>query len=56
MGDFHNKFIDLHESGNLVKPEIPASVYANLVLRGWSKDINGKSFRYSADELKSYLD
>uniref|UniRef100_A0A060T289 ARAD1C27104p n=1 Tax=Blastobotrys adeninivorans TaxID=409370 RepID=A0A060T289_BLAAD len=56
MGDFHNKFIDLHKSGNLVKPEIPASVYANLVLRGWSKDINGKSLRYSVDELKSYLD
>lgn len=48
------RFTDLHELGQLVAPEEPAAVYANLVLRGWDKPLNGGYFRYNGDELLAY--
>ncbi|EGW35033.1 uncharacterized protein SPAPADRAFT_58166 [Spathaspora passalidarum NRRL Y-27907] len=48
------RFIDLHQNKQLSPPEVPAAVYANLALRGWSNDINGKYLRFDDDVLKSY--
>ncbi|KAG7660771.1 uncharacterized protein J8A68_005733 [[Candida] subhashii] len=48
------RFIDLHENKQLSPPEVPARVYANLALNGWSKELNGKYLRVDEDVLKSY--
>lgn len=49
------KFIDLHKNDQLLPPEVPATIYANLAYKGWSKDINGQYLRYNDEELKEYL-
>lgn len=49
------KFIDLHKNDQLLPPEIPATIYANLALNGWSKELNGKYLRYNDASLESYL-
>lgn len=48
------RFIDLHEKKQLAHPEEPGTVYANLALNGWSKELNGKYLRYNDEILKSY--
>ncbi|CAI5757745.1 unnamed protein product [Candida verbasci] len=41
------RFIELHEKGQLVKPEEPARVLVQLALNGWPDHINGKYLRNS---------
>lgn len=53
MGDVHRKFMDLHETGGLLKPEVPGAVIANLVLEA-KGDFNGKYLRYNDEQLKAY--
>ncbi|RCK56287.1 hypothetical protein Cantr_05386 [Candida viswanathii] len=48
------QFVDLHEGQKLVPPEAPATVYANLALKGWSDDINGKYLDFDNEILKEY--
>lgn len=48
------QFIDLHEGEKLVPPEAPGTVYANLALKGWSSEINGKYYDYDNEVLKEY--
>ncbi|KAI5961562.1 hypothetical protein KGF57_001687 [Candida theae] len=48
------RFIDLHENKQLVPPEEPGTVYANLALKGWSDDLNGQFLRYNDPKLESY--
>lgn len=48
------KFLDLHEKGQLVQPEVVAEIYTNLAVEGWSKDINGKYLRYNDAVLANY--
>ncbi|ODV80900.1 NAD(P)-binding protein [Suhomyces tanzawaensis NRRL Y-17324] len=50
----HKRFLDLHKNKELVKPEVPATVLANLALRGWDSSINGKYLRYNDEQLKEY--
>ncbi|VVT55487.1 uncharacterized protein SAPINGB_P004621 [Magnusiomyces paraingens] len=51
--DEHKFFHELHNTGKLLPPQIPAAVVANLSLRG-SGDINGKYLSYDAETLASY--
>ncbi|EMG46935.1 hypothetical protein G210_2797 [Candida maltosa Xu316] len=48
------QFVDLHESNQLVPPEAPATVYANLALKGWSDELNGKYLDFDDTILKDY--
>lgn len=48
------KFKTLHETNQLLPPDVPATVYANLAMKGWSKDINGKYLRFDDASLKEY--
>ncbi|KAK6456201.1 glucose/ribitol dehydrogenase [Scheffersomyces xylosifermentans] len=52
--DALKKFVDLHKNNELLAPEVPATVYANLALQGWSKDIDGKYLRFDDKILSSY--
>lgn len=54
MGANLQKFVDLHANNQLLPPEVPAAVYTNLALRGWSDLLNGGYYRYNAEELKPY--
>lgn len=49
------RFIDLHSNDQLLPPDVPASVYANLAVRGWDKHMNGKYFRVGDAALAAYL-
>lgn len=49
------RFIDLKSNNELLDPTIPASIYANLALKGIDKKINGKYLRYNDDLLAKYL-
>lgn len=49
------KFIDLHKNDQLLPPEVPATIYANLALNGWKNDLNGKYLRYNDASLEAYL-
>lgn len=48
------RFNDLKSNNELLDPSVPATIYANLSLRGFSKDINGKYLRYNDPLLESY--
>lgn len=48
------KFKSLFEKKELFPPEVPARVYVNLAVRGFSQDLNGKYFRFNDETLKSY--
>ncbi|KAI5953537.1 hypothetical protein KGF54_002909 [Candida jiufengensis] len=48
------KFKDLHKNGQLVEPEECGAVYANLVLKGWSNELNGEFLRFNDSKLKEY--
>lgn len=48
------KFKTLHETNQLLPPDVPATVYANLALKGWSKELNGKYLRFDDVTLKEY--
>lgn len=53
--DALKRFVDLHKDNQLLAPEVPAAVYANLALQGWNKDLNGQYLRFNDDKLKEYL-
>lgn len=48
------RFKDLHENKELLHPDVPATVYANLSTKGWSKELNGKYWRFNDEKLKQY--
>lgn len=52
--EVHKKFTSLKETGSLLDPEVPATVISNLALHGKGDGINGKSFRFSDDELAAF--
>ena len=45
------RFTDLQKNGQLLKPEIPASVYAALAFNGIPNDLNGSYVRYNDPRL-----
>ncbi|SCU88547.1 LAME_0E00298g1_1 [Lachancea meyersii CBS 8951] len=48
------RFTDLHEKGELLSPKVPATIYANLALKGIRAEINGKYLRYNDAQLTEY--
>ncbi|KAH3685813.1 hypothetical protein WICPIJ_003212 [Wickerhamomyces pijperi] len=48
------RFIDLKENNQLVKPEVPATIYANLAVKGIPSDLNGSYLRYNDEKLASF--
>lgn len=48
------RFVDLHEKGELLPPEVPAHVYVNLALRGWPELLNGQYHRVGASSMEEY--
>ncbi|CEP62206.1 sepiapterin reductase family protein LALA0_S04e10242g [Lachancea lanzarotensis] len=48
------RFTDLHEKGELLNVSIPASVYANLALKGVPEGINGQYLRYNDARLADF--
>ncbi|KAI7893927.1 uncharacterized protein EV154DRAFT_126110 [Mucor mucedo] len=53
MGDDHNKFIDLHSTGKLVKPQDPGHVLAALA-HNPPKALSGKMYSWNDPEMKDY--
>lgn len=49
------RFTQLHETGQLLPPEVPGSIFANLALQGIPPDLSGKYLRYNDPALKQYL-
>ena len=52
--DNFQQFVDLHEGQKLVPPEAPGTVYANLALKGWPAELNGKYYDFDNEILKEY--
>ncbi|KAF6014079.1 hypothetical protein HII12_001404 [Brettanomyces bruxellensis] len=50
------RFTDLYEKHQLLPPQVPGSIYANLALRGIPDSLNGKYVRYSDSSVAEYLD
>lgn len=50
----HKRFTDLYKEKKLLAPEVPATVYVNLAMRGWSDDFNGTYLRFSDERLVDY--
>lgn len=50
----HEMFIGLHESGKLLKPEVPGGVCALLALKGVAQNLNGKFLEHCDKELAEY--
>lgn len=50
----HQRFTDLHREGKLLPPEVPATVYVNLAVRGWLKELNGHYYRVGEEALGDY--
>ncbi|KAH3900099.1 sepiapterin reductase family protein SCDLUD_003066 [Saccharomycodes ludwigii] len=48
------RFIDLKKKGQLLSPEVPGVIYANLALKGIENEINGKYIRYNDPLLQEY--
>jgi len=48
------RFIDLHSTRQLLSPDVPATVYVNLALKGWKKELNGSYLRYNDEVLAEY--
>lgn len=48
------RFIDLKNNNGLLKPEVPATIYANLAVRGVPKGLNGTYVRYNDERLASF--
>lgn len=45
------RFTDLQKNGQLLKPQVPAGVYAALAITGIPKDLNGLYVRYNDPRL-----
>ncbi|GMM55724.1 sepiapterin reductase family protein [Maudiozyma humilis] len=52
--EHHAMFKDLKESNKLLDSNVPATVYANLALRGVPESINGTYVSYDCAELASF--
>lgn len=50
------RFTDLKQNHELLEPVVPATVYANLALKGIKREINGKYLRYNDDLLREYAE
>jgi hypothetical protein len=50
----HQSFVDRHSNKELLAPETPGTVIANLAIEGGSKDIDGKYLRWNDDVLAKY--
>lgn len=48
------RFIELKEKGELLDPKVPATIYANLALKGIPKELNGVYLRYNDERLESF--
>lgn len=48
------KFHDLHKNDELLAPEVPGAVYANLAVQGITPEINGKYLRWDDEILQKY--
>ena len=45
MGEEHKRFVDFHEQGKLVQPELPGKVIAGLVVAA-GKGLSGGFYRW----------
>jgi NAD(P)-dependent dehydrogenase (short-subunit alcohol dehydrogenase family) len=52
--DAHQQFIEFHENGQLLKPEIPGGVCALLALKGIPEDLSGKYLEYCHKSLDNF--
>ncbi|CAN6664040.1 benzil reductase ((S)-benzoin forming) Irc24p [Trichomonascus vanleenenianus] len=52
----HAKFTSLKAKGDLLSPDVPAGILANLVLKGKGDNLSGKFFRYNSEEIAQYSD
>ncbi|KAH3665587.1 hypothetical protein OGAPHI_003774 [Ogataea philodendri] len=50
----HKRFTDLHKRQELLPPDVPGTLYANLALQGIPQELSGKYFRYNDDKLTKY--
>lgn len=50
----HQSFVDRHSNKELLAPETPGTVIANLAIEGGSKDIDGKYLRWNDEVLAKY--
>ncbi|CDR41571.1 CYFA0S07e03686g1_1 [Cyberlindnera fabianii] len=50
----HKRFTDLKRNQELLDPIVPATIYANLAIKGINANINGKYLRYNDDALAEY--
>jgi len=55
MGEGHQRFIDLKDSGNLLKPSQPGNVIARLALKA-EKALSGKFVDWNGEVLAAYQD
>lgn len=47
------KFYDLKKNNNLLSPDIPGEILANLALKGWPDYMNGNYYRIDDDEIQT---
>lgn len=50
----HQMFLELHENGKLLKPEVPGGVCALLALNGIPQEISGKYLEYCDKSLDAF--
>ena len=53
MQDEHQKFVDLYESGNLIKPEDTGRVFVNVAINP-PRNLSGTYHSWDDQELKDY--
>ncbi|ODV84212.1 hypothetical protein CANARDRAFT_29366 [[Candida] arabinofermentans NRRL YB-2248] len=52
--DVLERFNSLHTNNELLDPEVPGTIYANLALNGIPTSLNGKYLRYDDASLKAF--
>lgn len=52
--DAHKTFLELHEQGKLLKPEVPGGVCALLALNGIPEEVSGQYLEYCDSKLANY--
>ncbi|KAK9450263.1 uncharacterized protein V1518DRAFT_413396, partial [Limtongia smithiae] len=50
----HDRFLKLKSENTLSPPELPGGVVVNMIVKGWSAELNGKALRFDSEELKEY--
>ncbi|AET40375.1 SDR family oxidoreductase Ecym_5639 [Eremothecium cymbalariae DBVPG len=48
------RFVNLDKNDQLLAPEVPATVYVNLALKGIPENVNGKYLRYDNNLIADY--